>query len=693
MNCRWGVVFFAGCIGWLPGAGNPARAGDGAGTARTAVVTVAADSPGPRLNPLIFGNNMLDYQNRRREYSDWGAGIWDAEHRRPEPHFLAAARAAGITICRWPGGCASHNYNWKRTVGPLRRRPHMLFGLPEFLRFCEALHAQAILTVAAYWGGPGDAADLVEYLNAPADGSNPNGGTDWAAVRAADGHPKPFHVVYFEYGNESYHGEHHPTGGRKKKRVLTPERYAANYLAYRAAMRAVDPRIRLGAVIQSGRERWDRAVLKIAGKKIDFCIDHTYRPGYWGKGNEKLSDAVRRPFMEACAACEPFLQQEYDRLNAMVREITGRNDLHFAITEYNAGFVQERPVPFRQSLGAALRNALEIGVLMRPENQILNAEFWQFANEYWGMVRGYPQKGERLVKQANQLMFELYARHFGGRRLRSRVTCRHWDYPGSAILPPRRGKPEPFHYLGPNLLPDSYQWKIRETPYVTQTASGPVLKAKFLGRDANYYHAAVELPAQPNTWYRLVGRIKTAGLEAPRGAGFQVGDARGWTATHSAAVRGDVRGTTGWTPVEVDYFTLPDTRRITISARRLGEDRRPPPGAAGTAWYRLVSVRAFAPRNFGAVPDIYAFASRREDGAAGIILINTNPDRSVQVAVRGLGPAGRVEAECLRGKHMWSTNLKEREVWLEKPEIRVGASGVQVMLPAFSMAGVTIESP
>ena len=36
-----------------------------------------------------------------------------------------------------------------------------------------------------------DAADLVEYCNAPNNGSNPNGGTDWAAVRAQNGHPQP----------------------------------------------------------------------------------------------------------------------------------------------------------------------------------------------------------------------------------------------------------------------------------------------------------------------------------------------------------------------------------------------------------------------------------------------------------------------------------------------------------------------
>ena len=46
-----------------------------------------------------------------------------------------------------------------------------------------------------------DATDLVEYLNAKV-GTNPNGGIDWAKVRANNGHEKPYNVRYFEIGNE-----------------------------------------------------------------------------------------------------------------------------------------------------------------------------------------------------------------------------------------------------------------------------------------------------------------------------------------------------------------------------------------------------------------------------------------------------------------------------------------------------------
>ena len=53
-------------------------------------------------------------------------------------------------------------------------------------------------------GSASDAADLIEYLNAPADGeaSNPNGGIDWAEIRKENGHAAPYNVTTFEIGNE-----------------------------------------------------------------------------------------------------------------------------------------------------------------------------------------------------------------------------------------------------------------------------------------------------------------------------------------------------------------------------------------------------------------------------------------------------------------------------------------------------------
>ena len=55
------------------------------------------------------------------------------------------------------------------------------------------------------FGDENDVADLVEYLNSPNNGSNPNGGINWAAERAKNGHPSPYNVKYFgNIGNNTY---------------------------------------------------------------------------------------------------------------------------------------------------------------------------------------------------------------------------------------------------------------------------------------------------------------------------------------------------------------------------------------------------------------------------------------------------------------------------------------------------------
>ncbi|HKE22720.1 MAG TPA: alpha-L-arabinofuranosidase C-terminal domain-containing protein [Bryobacteraceae bacterium] len=135
---------------------------------------------------------------------------------------LAAMHPAFL---RFPGGNylegdhIADRFQWKKTVGPLVDRaghqgPWRYYssdglGLLEFLEWCEDLNMQPLLAVYAGYSlaqehvNPGmdlepyvnDALDEIEYVT---------GGTDtkWGAVRAANGHPKPFSLKYVEIGNE-----------------------------------------------------------------------------------------------------------------------------------------------------------------------------------------------------------------------------------------------------------------------------------------------------------------------------------------------------------------------------------------------------------------------------------------------------------------------------------------------------------
>jgi alpha-N-arabinofuranosidase len=134
------------------------------------------------------------------------------------------------SFLRFPGGnyvegdTLESRFDWKKTIGPLTRRPgHACcwgyrssdgFGLLEFLDWCEDLNMEPVLAVYAGYNlnhthidaGPDlqpyvqDALDEIEYVTGGAS-------TKWGAERAKDGHPAPFKLTCVEIGNEDWFDE------------------------------------------------------------------------------------------------------------------------------------------------------------------------------------------------------------------------------------------------------------------------------------------------------------------------------------------------------------------------------------------------------------------------------------------------------------------------------------------------------
>ena len=156
----------------------------------------------------IFGIN--------HRYAFNGYGSFDSTTMQIKDDFLALYEDAGFGSIRYPGGTISNLFNWKTTIGPVEQRKNQIhgfynnsgqsgiapnFGLAEIGAFAEQVGSEMVYVYSLGRGNAQDAADLIEYLNAEV-GTNPNGGIDWAAVRAENGHPEPYHVRYFEIGNE-----------------------------------------------------------------------------------------------------------------------------------------------------------------------------------------------------------------------------------------------------------------------------------------------------------------------------------------------------------------------------------------------------------------------------------------------------------------------------------------------------------
>lgn len=127
---------------------------------------------------------------------------------------------------RFPGGCyveggdrLADAFDWKRSVAPLQERRGLdrsMWGYPntfglgyhEYLRWCEDMGSAPLFVVncglshremtpmAEMDRWVQNTLDAIEYANGPAT-------SKWGAVRARNGHPKPFGLKYIEIGNEN----------------------------------------------------------------------------------------------------------------------------------------------------------------------------------------------------------------------------------------------------------------------------------------------------------------------------------------------------------------------------------------------------------------------------------------------------------------------------------------------------------
>ena len=102
-------------------------------------------------------------------------------------------------------------------------------------------------------------AEWVEYCNGAAT-------SPWGKVRAANGHPLPYGVKYWELDNECWR--------------LRPQDYVGIVRQFAAALRKVDPSIKIIAC-GSGQlgSYWgdgDEAVLRRCAKEIDYLSVHHY---------------------------------------------------------------------------------------------------------------------------------------------------------------------------------------------------------------------------------------------------------------------------------------------------------------------------------------------------------------------------------------------------------------------------------
>jgi alpha-N-arabinofuranosidase len=318
---------------------------------------------------------------------------------------------------RWPGGNVAQDYHWMWGIGPRDQRPTWVnlswanevepsdFGTDEFIQFCRNVGTEPSLTVNVEGRGAtaDEAAAWVEYANGPAN-------SRYGAMRAANGHPEPFRVKYWELGNEIW--------GTWVQAHSDAENYARNFNRYAAAMRAVDPSIRLIAVGDNDLN-WDRTVLRIAGTNLDYLAIHHYY------GTEEMGDDARN-----LIAHPLHYETFYNKVAQLIHEVAPGRDIKLNINEWNTSL----PLPRQHSMESALYAARLMNIFERNEAVGMSA----VSDMVNGWSGGIVQASRHSVFMTSvYLVNELYNRRLGAQRLAARVD-------GPTFDTSREGKGVPY---------------------------------------------------------------------------------------------------------------------------------------------------------------------------------------------------------------------------------------------------------
>ena len=598
-------------------------------SAQQASITVMAGQDLGPVNHLIFGHNIEAADNARIFSDDQadmiqlqtGNGFWDPVLKRPVPAIVNACKQVGMSMLRYPGGCLAHNYDWRKAVGPDAKKNGWLFGLDEYLALCQAIGAEPMITVSDYVlpadEMPENASSLVEYLNAPADERHP-----WALKRAQWGHPEPYHVHWFELGNESIHGNHRVLPRRK----YSPEEYAAYSNATAAAMRKVDPSIAIGIVMAPSagmdiESRWNRTVVHLAGKSADFIVVHLYAPYI-----NKSSIASEKKLMQATMAVGEQGEYHLREYREMVRRESGR-DLPLAVTEYN-GELGETVKPYRFSYGVALESADMMRIFLDPRNRVATANYWQFLNAYFGMLRS-PEVGGKGEPQSAKPAFPLYrlwGQHFGAQLIPVKVSSPHETFEGeSSVLPAHGDQLTPRRQIGVLQV----RTLLSQQGKPIGTANSFALHVDPIEKESYPLLAHLPLtPADKATEYELTFEARfvpdvSTSLSRDSSIGLGLIDARGWGKTHSAVGVDDI--TTTWRSLSGVYSPKTDTTQIDLNARIIPNGNV----VSGTIEVRNLEIKTFSPLVFPAYATLTSTASLSADKKTMYLLVFNKDTKSL----------------------------------------------------------------
>lgn len=281
------------------------------------------------ISPLLF-SGFAEHMGRCVYEGIYDPASPHADEDGLRKDVLEVLREVNYRAIRYPGGNFLSGYRWEDGVGPKDQRPVRRdlawksietnqFGTNEFMEFCKKLGTDPMMGVNMGTGSIQDAANLVEYCNAPT-------GTKYGDLRAQHGYADPHNVKYWCVGNEM-------DGPWQIGHLDAPE-YGKKAREAAKMMRLQDSSVELVLTGSSNTEmetypEWDRTVLELAWEQVDYHSMHYYAMNY---ENDTPS------YLAYSAEFEYFV----DTLSGVLRYVKAKNrskhDVYLSWDEWNVWY-------------------------------------------------------------------------------------------------------------------------------------------------------------------------------------------------------------------------------------------------------------------------------------------------------------------------------------------------------------------
>ena len=310
----------------------------------------------------------------------WDGDLIDAR----VPKLLADA---SIQLLRYPGGSTSDNYHWLSNTpdDPNIGGTDPSANFDAYMSVVKRTGARAMITVNYGSGTAEEAADWVRYANRGCrryEGPVPS--YPGASPKGHD-----YGIRYWEIGNELYGDGTYGATWEVNQKPHDPTSYANGIISYSAAMKAVDPTIRIGAVLTApgnwpdgqvnaaSPQPWNDTVLSIACSSLDFVSIHWYPQGPTGESDAALLASPQNGEATPVSYTPSIPSMMQSLKSALAQHCGAHADaLQIMVSETNS--VSYNPGKQTTSLTNALFLADQVMTWL--ENGVTNVDWWAVHN-------------------------------------------------------------------------------------------------------------------------------------------------------------------------------------------------------------------------------------------------------------------------------------------------------------------------